>query len=71
MHAFLMSYVYAYVQQPQRRRLYTRWLRSHRSRRGKPRSRRFVGSCPKTQVILVLSSRLKASPGACPTISNL
>ena len=64
MHAFLMSYVYAYVQQPQRRRLYTRWLRSHRSRRGKPHSRRFVGSWPKAQLTLLLSSRRKASPGA-------
>ena len=70
MHAFLMSYVYAYVQQPQRRRLYTRWLRSHRSRRGKPRSRRSVGSQPKARLTLALSSRLKASPGACPTILN-
>ena len=31
---------------------------------GKPRSRRFVGIWPKAQLILVLSSRLKASPGA-------
>ena len=37
---------------------------------GKPRSRRFVGSRPKAQLTLVLSSSPKASSGACPTISN-
>ena len=47
-----------------------RWLRSHRSRRGKPRSRRSVGSRPKAHLTLALSSRLKASPGAHPTILN-
>ena len=70
MHAFLMSYAYAYVYQPRRRRSYTRWLRSHRSPRGKPRSRRFAGSWPKAQLTPVLSSRRKASPGAHPTILN-
>ena len=65
-----MSYAYAYVYQPRRRRWYTRWLRSHRSRRGKPRSRRFVRRRPKAQLTLVPSNRLKASPGACPIISN-
>ena len=48
----------------------TRWLRSHRSRRGKPRSRRIVGSRPKAHLTLVLSSRRKANPGAHPFISN-
>ena len=38
--------------------------------RGKPRSRRFARSRPKAQLTLVLSSRLKASPGAHSTISN-
>ena len=70
MHAFLMSYAYAYVYQPRRRRSYTRWLRSHRSRKGKPRSRRFVGRRPKAQLTLALSSSLKASPGAQPTNLN-
>ena len=48
----------------------TKWLRSHRSRRGKPRSRRFVWSRPKAQMTLALSSRRKASLGAHPIISN-
>ena len=52
------------------RRSYTRWLRSHRSRRGKPRSRRIVGSKSKVHLILALSRRLKASPGAHPNILN-
>ena len=38
--------------------------------RGKPRSRRTVGSRPKAHLTLALSSRLKASPDACPTILN-
>ena len=62
MHAFLMSYAYAYV--------YTRWMRSHRGPRGKPRSRRVARSRPKAPLTLVLSCRLKASPGACPIILN-
>ena len=37
---------------------------------GKPRSRRSVGSGPKAHLTLALSSRLKTSPGAHPTISN-
>ena len=48
----------------------TRWLRSHRSRRGKPRSRRIVGSKSKAHPTLALSRRLKASPGAHPNILN-
>ena len=55
---------------PRRRRLCTRWLRSHRSRRGKPRSRRIVGSKSKAHLTLALSRRLKASPGAHPNILN-
>jgi hypothetical protein len=38
--------------------------------RGKPRSRRSMGSRPKAQLTLVPSSRLKASPGAHPTNLN-
>jgi len=38
--------------------------------RGKPRRRRFVGKRPKAQLTLALSSRRKASPGACPIILN-
>ena len=37
---------------------------------GQPRSRRFVGSRPKAHLTLALSSRLKASPGACLIILN-
>ena len=37
---------------------------------GKSRSRRIVGSRPKAQLTLVLSSRRKASPGAHPIILN-
>ena len=38
--------------------------------RGKPRSRRLARSPLKAQLTLVLSNRLKASPGAWPVISN-
>ena len=34
--------------------------------RGKPRSRRVARDRPKAHLTLVLSSRRKASPGACP-----
>ena len=48
----------------------TRWLQSHRSRRGKPCSRRAARSQPKAQLTPVLSSRRKVSPGAHPFNSN-
>ncbi|KAG2602000.1 hypothetical protein PVAP13_5KG535300 [Panicum virgatum] len=60
-------------QQSRRRRLCTRWLRSHRSRRGKPCSRRIVGSRPKAHLTLALSRRLKGTQTSisAPAASNL
>ncbi|KAG2637652.1 hypothetical protein PVAP13_2NG530803 [Panicum virgatum] len=47
------------AEQSRRRKLCTRWLRSHRNHRGKPCSRRIVRSRPKAQFTLELSSRRK------------
>jgi len=45
--------------QPRRRRSCTRWLRSHRSPRGKSHSRRVARSRPKAQLTPLLCSRRK------------
>ena len=61
----LISYAYAHVQQPPAEEVIYEVVAEPQ---GKPRSRRIVGSRPKSHLTLARSSKVKASPGAHPII---